>query len=259
MSDFLKIKSLLDDWYQKTNHIRFIENDPISIPHKFRKLPDIEIAGFFAAIMAWGNRKTIVLKCTDLLNRMDNAPHDFVSHAKKSELERLKGFVHRTLNETDVLYLVDFFCRWYAENDSLEKAFSRFITPTDTSVEKGLIGFRNLVFNTEYVPKRTQKHISSPVTNSATKRINMYLRWMVRKDRSGVDFGLWNDINPNQLVCPLDVHVHRVASHLDLLTRPQSDWKAAIELTNNLKKFDADDPIKYDFALFGLGLAGFAK
>ncbi len=254
-----ELKAFLELWYHKTNQSVFIDNDPISIPHRFSKRQDIEIAGFFAAIMAWGNRKTIINKCNVLLHHMDESPHDFILHAADSDLKRFEGFVHRTLNDTDVLYILAFLKQWYANNESLETAFSTGLKPSDAHVGPGLIGFNKLAFSVLPVSERTRKHIATPSRKSACKRLNMYLRWMVRKDESGVDFGLWNSIKPAQLICPLDVHVQRVASKLGLLERKQPDWLAAELLTNSLKDFDANDPVKYDYALFGLGISGFAK
>ncbi len=254
-----ELKAFLELWYHKTNQSVFIAHDPISIPHRFSKLQDIEIAGFFASIMAWGNRKTIVSKCTALLRFMDDSPHDFILHAAETDLKRFEGFVHRTLNDTDVLYILAFLRHWYTHNPSLETAFSSALKSTDQNVGPGLVGFNNLVFSIEPVSERTRKHIASPLRKSACKRLNMYLRWMVRNDESGVDFGLWNTIKPAQLICPLDVHVQRVATKLGLIQRKQSDWLAAVSLTESLKEFDAHDPVKYDYALFGLGISGFAK
>ena len=232
----------------------FIEDDPISIPHQFSQLQDIEIAGFFAAIFAWGQRKTIINKSNDLLTRMDNAPHQFITQHKESDLKNLRGFVHRTFNETDVLYFVERLNHFYAEHNSLEQAFAKHLTPTSKTVESALVGFYNDFFNLEFAPKRTQKHIASPAKNSTCKRINLYLKWMVRQDDCGVDFGCWQEIQASQLFIPLDVHVERYARQLKLLTRKQRDWKAVKELTKSLRQFDEKDPVKYDYALFGYGV-----
>jgi len=248
----------LDEWVEKTNRPSFIPNDPITIPHRFNKKQDIEIAGFFAAIMAWGNRKTIINKCSDLLERMDNAPHDFVLNSSNQELKRLEGFVHRTLNDTDVLFLIEFLSRWYSANPSLEQAFSSTLDSGDPTVENALKGFYNKVFTGEWISERTRKHIASPSKKSACKRLNMFLRWMVRSDQKGVDFGIWKTIKPSQLVCPLDIHVYRVANNLKILDRKAMDWKAATDLTKALRVLDPLDPVRYDFALFGLGVSGFA-
>ncbi|MFT4523128.1 MAG: hypothetical protein ACI8ZN_002080 [Bacteroidia bacterium] len=253
----MDIKALLDEWVEKVNQPNFIANDPIQIPHRFSKKQDIEIAGFFAAILAWGNRKSIINKCTDLLNRMDNAPFEFVTNANDEDLKRISGFVHRTFNDTDAWFLLNFLKKHYAEYDSLERAFSFGINPNDQTVQHGLEHFYNCVFGDQKI--RTQKHIATPYKKSACKRLNMYLRWMVRKDNNGVDFGLWSAIKMNQLVCPLDVHVQKAASVLGLTHRKQADWQTALELTEVLKSFDAFDPVKYDFALFGMGVAGYLK
>jgi len=235
----------------------FIPNDPISIPHRFKQLQDIEIAGFFAAILAWGNRKSIINSCNKLLSAMDNAPYDFVLHHQPKDLIPLQQFVHRTFNSTDLFWLLAFFQHHYLHHDSLETAFSQWMQPTDENVDAALNGFHRYVFSTavaEDYPERTKKHIAAPFKKSACKRLNMYLRWMIRKDDKGVDFGLWRSIKPAQLVCPLDVHVARVARRFDLLERQQNDWQTAVELTAHLKKLDPKDPVKYDFALFGLGV-----
>jgi len=257
MEAFIQHKKQLDTLYKKFNQPAFIENDPISIPHLFRKKQDIEIAGFFAAVFAWGQRKTIILKCTDLLQRMDNSPHEFITQFQEADLQKLVGFKHRTFNDTDLLYFVYFLHQWYTKNESLEQAFTKHLHPKDETIENGLNAFNSLFFGLSDVPHRTRKHIAAPIYKSACKRLNMYLRWMVRKDNQGVDFGIWKTIKTSQLVCPLDIHVQRSAIKLGLLTREQSDWKAAIELTENLKRLDKNDPVKYDFALFGLSIMPF--
>lgn len=248
------IKQLLDKHCRKYNNKSFIEADPVCIPHLFSKQQDIEIMGLFAAVFAWGQRATIINKCKELINRMDGAPYSFIKEHHEKDLKQLNGFKHRTFNDTDLLYFVYFLHHWYKKNPSLEIAFSRGIQQKDSTVENGLNEFRRVFFNLDHVPSRTFKHIASPLQHSACKRLNMYLRWMVRKDSNGVDFGIWKNIHTSQLVCPLDVHVQRVALALGLLQRTQSDWKAAVELTEALRLFDAYDPVKYDFALFGLGV-----
>ncbi len=248
------LKPFLDSKFRLYNQHSFIENDPICIPHLFSKKQDIEIMGFFAAIFAWGQRITIINKCKDLIERMDKSPHDFVLHHSTKDLKRLLNFKHRTFNDTDLLYFISFFKYWYSKNDSLEDAFLMNMKSNSVTIETGLNGFKELFFSLNDVPQRTLKHVSSPNQNSACKRINMYLRWMVRCDNNGVDFGLWKKIKPSQLFIPLDVHVQRVALKLNLLEREKSDWKAVIELTKKLRKFDSNDPVKYDFALFGLGI-----
>lgn len=247
---FEEIKALLDDRYDRYNNISFIENDPIVIPHSFSKLQDIEIAGFFAAVLAWGQRITIINKTRELMHMMGNSPHDFILNHAESDLKDLENFKHRTFNATDTLYFVAFFKWFYNQHNSLEEAF----LTQDGSMESALNQFHQLFFFLPYAPQRTQKHIASPARKSACKRLNMYLRWMVRSDDTGVDFGLWKNIKPAQLICPCDVHVDRVGRRLKLITRKLTDWQTALELTHNLKELDADDPVKYDFALFGLGI-----
>lgn len=236
------------------NQPDFIKADPICIPHLFSKQQDIEIAGLFAAIFAWGNRTTIIKKAKALLQLMDNAPYDFILNHTDRDLRRLEGFRHRTFNATDLLYFVSFLQAHYSKHASLETAFTQWMGAEDETVEKGLIGFYHYFFSLEHVPNRTRKHIASPEKNSSCKRLNMYLRWMVRKDSWGVDFGIWNQINASQLVCPIDLHVARVAKRFNLLTRVPVDWLAALELTSYLRQLDKSDPAKYDFALFGLGV-----
>jgi uncharacterized protein (TIGR02757 family) len=248
LADFLNRKA------EEYNTEAFIEADPISIPHLFSRKQDIEIAGLFAAIFAWGNRKMIIGKCKELMQRMDNSPYEFCLHLNETGLKRLTGFKHRTFNDTDLLYFVEFLHHHYKKYESLETAFSQWMTPSDITVENALNGFHHYFFSLPDAPMRTQKHIAAPFKNSACKRLNMFLRWMVRRDNCGVDFGIWQQISPAQLVCPVDVHVARVARRFQLLTRLQTDWLAALELTENLRKFDKNDPAKYDFALFGLGV-----
>ncbi|GAA4296003.1 TIGR02757 family protein [Nibribacter koreensis] len=249
-----QIKALLEDRYRRYNTLEFIANDPICIPHRFAQKQDIEIAGFFASILAWGQRKTIINKCTELMARMDNAPYQFILHHQDDDLKNLLGFKHRTFNDTDLLYLVHFFRWFYEQHDTLEEAFIGTGQTPLTSQKARLEHFYNLVFSLPEAPHRTRKHISTPAKKSACKRINMYLRWMVRKDASGVDFGIWNRMSPADLICPCDVHVQRVARKLNLIERTQSDWAMAEELTAHLRAYDPLDPVKYDFALFGLGI-----
>ncbi len=250
----MNIKQLLNQKVKQYNRPEFIANDPIAIPHLFTQPADIEIMGFFAAVFSWGQRITIINKCKDLIERMDGAPHDFIINHKQSDLKKMIGFKHRTFNDSDLLYFMNFLQDWYRRNSSLELAFSQGMYKKDKTIERGLNHFRTLFFSLPHVPNRTYKHIASPELHSACKRLNMFLRWMVRTDTKGVDFGIWKTISPAQLVCPLDVHVQRVAMQLGLLQRKQSDWQAAIELTENLKLLDASDPVKFDFALFGLGV-----
>ena len=248
------LKELLDIKFLQFNQVDFIKNDPISIPHKFQKLQDIEIMGFFAAMLAWGQRKTIINKCNELVNLFDNSPHEFMLYHTENDLKKLLNFKHRTFNTTDLLYFVHFFNSYYKENHSLETAFSQFLHHDDLNIEKSLVGFHDLFFSLPDFPTRTRKHIATPKRKAACKRLSMYLRWLVRKDTNGVDFGLWNSIKPSQLICPVDLHVARVAKRFNLLQRKQMDWQAALELTSYLKTLDENDPVKYDFALFALGV-----
>ena len=240
------------------NNLSFIPLDPVSIPHLFNKKQDIEIAGLFAATFAWGNRTTIINKCTELMKLMDNNPHDFIINHKEKDRKRFLGFRHRTFNDTDLLYFVSFLQYHYREHASLEGAFFpkeifSSLTKDDEIVERALSYFSTYFFSLEDVPPRTKKHVASPMKNSGCKRLNMYLRWMIRDDGKGVDFGIWKKARPSQLIIPLDLHVARVAKRLKLLTRPNADWQSALELTQNLRMFDKEDPVKYDFALFALG------
>ena len=244
---------------EEYNNLSFIPLDPVSIPHLFSKKQDIEISGLFAAVFAWGNRTTIINKCTELMKLMDNSPHDFIINHREKDRKRFIGFRHRTFNDTDLLYFVSFLQFHYLKNKSLEEAFFRkkiFSNANEESelIERALNNFSGYFFSMEDVPVRTRKHIASPMKNSGCKRLNMYLRWMVRNDGNGVDFGIWKKATPAQLIIPLDLHVARVAKRFKLLTRPNSDWKSALELTKNLRLFDAQDPVKYDFALFALGV-----
>ena len=254
--EFLALKDFLDVKVEQYNTPNFIANDPICIPHRFSKKQDIEIAAFFAAILAWGQRKTIINKCTDLFNRMDNDPYNFMLGHSDDDLRGLLGFKHRTFNDTDLLYFVAFFKYHYTTSDSLETGFlpDDFNSHTIFTAEHALNHFRTYFFSLPDSPRRTVKHISSPLQKSTCKRLNMFLRWMVRSDNKGVDFGVWNSILPSDLICPCDVHVDRVARRLNMISRKQTDWRTALELTEELRKFDPSDPVKYDFALFGLGV-----
>ncbi|RRN76960.1 TIGR02757 family protein [Pseudoxanthomonas sp. SGD-10] len=275
-----ELKTFLDRKVIQYNQPGFIENDPICIPHLFSKKQDIEIMGFWASILAWGQRITIINKSKELISLMDGVPHDFILNHEEVDLKRFERFKHRTFNYTDTLYFIRFFKAHYQNYDSLEDAFLPFKESVIReeflenavsfnmqresvcyahlselpSVEINLNYFRSYFFSLADYPQRTMKHISSPMKNATCKRINMFLRWMVRKDNYGVDFGIWNRIKPAQLICPCDVHVDRVARKLGLIERRQTDWKTALELTENLRRLDANDPVKYDFALFGLGV-----
>lgn len=247
-----QLKELLDESVARYNTPGFIEHDPVSIPHQFKKKQDIEIAGLFAATLAWGQRITIINKCNDLLTRMDHAPYQFVLHHSENDLKSLLSFKHRTFNATDTLYFVAFLKWYYQQYKSLEDAF--MVSSEEETIEQGLIRFQQQFFSLEEAPSRTRKHIPTPERKSTCKRMVMYLRWMVRQDDKGVDFGIWKKIKPAQLVCPCDVHVDRVARQFKLIKRKQTDWLTALELTAQLRKFDPLDPVKYDFALFGLGI-----
>jgi uncharacterized protein (TIGR02757 family) len=249
-----ELKEFLNKKVALYNKPSFIKDDPISIPRSFSKKQDIEIAGFFAAIFSWGNRTTIINKSRELMQLMDNAPHEFCLHRSDNDLKKLLSFKHRTFNATDLLYFLSFFKMHYSQNSSLETAFTKWMGNTDKTVENGLNGFYQYFFSLTDVPGRTRKHIAAPQKQSSCKRINMFLRWMVRNDNAGVDLGIWKNISPAQLICPVDVHVARVARQLELLQRKPVDWQAALELTDHLRKLDRADPVKYDFALFGTGV-----
>jgi len=252
------MNSHLRDWLNEQvdlyNRPEFIENDPISIPHRFTQKQDIEIAGLMAAVFAWGNRRTIINKSTEFLKLMDDAPHDFLINHTENDLKRFEHFKHRTFQPIDALYFIQFLSEFYKNHTSLE---SLFIVGTESAnMEEGLIHFHERFFEVPYALRRTKKHIPSPAFNSTCKRLNMFLRWMVRRDEKGVDFGIWQQIKPSTLICPIDVHVATTARTLQLLTRTANDWKSALELTENLKIYDRDDPVKYDFALFSTGIFG---
>ena len=250
------LKIFLDKKVKEYNNVHFIKDDPVSLPHVFTKKQDIEIAGFFAATFAWGIRKTIIHKGMSLFQLMDNAPYDFCIHHSESDLKKLEGFWHRTFNDTDLLYFISFFKYHYSKKDSLESAFfnKKTLSAKDNVIENALNYFNRYFFSLEDIPCRTKKHVAAPNRNSSCKRLNMFLRWMVRHDNNGVDFGIWKKIKPSDLICPIDLHVARVSRKLNLLSRKQVDWITAIELTEQLRKFDPADPVKYDFALFGLGI-----
>jgi uncharacterized protein (TIGR02757 family) len=249
-----RLKELLDKQVLHFNREAFIEKDPISIPHRFSTKQDIEIAGLFAALFAWGNRVSIINSCDKLLKTMDNAPFDFVQNFSERDMKPLLSFAHRTFNTTDLFYTLEFLKAHYLKWDSLETAFSQFINKQSTNIAPALSGFHHYFFSLEDAPQRTRKHIATPERNSACKRLNMYLRWMVRRDGL-VDFGLWNRLRPAQLICPVYIHVGRVARHFNLLQRKQNDWSAALELTARLIKMNPEDPVIYDFALFGMGIS----
>jgi uncharacterized protein (TIGR02757 family) len=248
------LRALLDLKYQQYNTPDFIAEDPIRIPHQFSRKEDIEVAGFLSALIAWGQRKTILHNGQALMERMDLAPIDFVRQATESDLDRLAGFVHRTFNSVDARALVLALREVYAKHGGLEAIFSVAMQAESPDVGPGIVHARSVITGVADFPARTHKHLANPAAGSSAKRINMYLRWMVRQDDRGVDFGLWKGISPHQLICPLDVHTGKVARKLGLLQRKQNDWKAALELTQGLRAFCPEDPVRYDFSLFGLGV-----
>ncbi len=252
--DDAELKAFLDEQVAFYNRPAFIEHDPIQIPHRFSDLADIEIMGFWTAVLAWGQRPTILKKASLLIELMDGAPADFVKNHQDSDLDRFLAFKHRTFNATDTLYFLHFFQHYYRVHDTLEDAF--LPAPGQANpVEAGLIAFHDRFCADPFFPERTRKHIATPARGSTCKRLLMFLRWMVRHDDAGVDFGLWKRIRPDQLIMPVDVHVDRVARLLGLLTRPKTDWRTALELTDRLRAFYPSDPVRYDFALFGLGVS----
>lgn len=247
------LQDFLDQKVAEYNQPSFIELDPISIPHRYSKKQDIEIAGLFAAVLAWGQRKTIINKCLELFEKMDHSPHEFLISHQENDLKAFLSFKHRTFTATDTLYFIEFLSQFYRKHETLEDAFLSG-QGSDQAIEKSLIGFHRTFFDLPDAPSRTRKHIATPERKSACKRLNMFLRWMVRQDDKGVDFGIWTRLQPKDLICPCDLHVDRVARKLGLITRKQTNWQTALELTTRLREFDPKDPVKYDFALFGLGV-----
>ena len=244
--------SLLEEKYREYDKVTFIEPDPINVPHQFTLKQDIEIAGFLSATISWGNRTAIVGNARRLVRMMDNAPYDFLLQARPADFKPFLRFVHRTFNGDDCLFFLTSLQNIYKQHHSLEPLF---ITMNEQGAAHAISRFRDIFLSTEHL-KRSEKHLANPLAGSAAKRINMFLRWMVRRDVNGVDFGLWRSVDPSTLVCPLDVHVGRVARALGLLCRTQNDWTAALELTESLREFDPGDPVKYDYALFGMGING---
>lgn len=249
-----KLILFLNEKAEQYNQPFFISADPISIPHLFSSKQDIEIAAFFAAVFAWGNRTAIIKKTKELFTLMDHAPYAFITGHSEQDLKAFLHFKHRTFNATDLLYFIWFLHNHYQKYSSLEDAFIPTHPSATPSIEERLVHFHNYFFSLAEAPDRTKKHIATPARNSACKRLNMFLRWMVRKDNNGVDFGIWQRIEQRDLICPLDLHVARVARGLQLLQRKQNDWQAALELTKILRTLDPSDPVKYDFALFGIGI-----
>ena len=252
--DINALKDFLNSRVEIYNRPAFIQADPISIPHLFSKREDIEIMGFFASILAWGQRPTILNKCKELIEVFEQMPYFFILNIKKRELELLPDFKHRTFNKADLICFIGFLQFVFQEYGSLEMAFFGHLNSEQNKVEAGLNRFHKLFVGMKSFLPRSVKHISAPFKNSACKRLSMYLRWMVRKDKKGVDFGIWNAISPADLICPCDLHVDRVSRKLGLIQRSKTDWLTAVELTENLRIFDPMDPVKYDFALFGLGI-----
>ena len=246
-----EIKEFLDEKAALYNQISFLDTDPIQIPHRFSKKEDIEISAFLTATIAWGNRKSIIQNASRLMELLDESPFDFIMNFQPTMEKRFSGFVHRTFNEVDLIYFLKGLQHIYARHGGLEAIFSKY--SEEKSLQQAIHEFRTHFFELPH-PKRTEKHISDPLKNSAAKRINMFLRWMVRDNSTGVDFGLWKSISPAQLSCPLDVHSGNVARKLKLLKRKSNDARAVRELDIALRKLDPIDPVKYDFALFGLGV-----
>lgn len=246
-----ELKEFLDQKVIQYHNPIFIETDPIQIPHMFSKKEDIEIAGFLTAIISWGNRKMIIKNASNMMERFDNAPYDFIMNHSDSDLKNIEGFVHRTFNAIDLQCFIKSLQHIYKKHGGLENVLS--IKSDAVNYAQSISSFKQLFFEISHA-LRTEKHISDPMKNSAAKRINMFLRWMVRDNLAGVDFGMWKSHDPKHLSCPLDVHSGNVARKLGILKRKQNDWKAVYELDTSLRAFDANDPVKYDFALFGLGV-----
>ncbi len=246
-----ELKEFLDAKVIQYNNLKFIESDPIQIPHKFLLKEDIEISAFLTATIAWGNRKMIINNAQKMMALLGDSPYDFIMNHKEHHLEKFEGFVHRTFNETDIKQFIQSLRYIYLNYNSLEYIFNTY--SENDSLQYAIHKFKAIFFEIEH-PKRTKKHVSDPLKGSAAKRLNMFLRWMVRNDTAGVDFGIWKSLSPSQLSCPLDVHSGNVARKLGLLKRTQNNAKALAELDTNLRKLDPLDPVKYDFALFGLGV-----
>lgn len=250
----IELKAFLDKKVEEFNTPKFIKDDPIGLPHQFSKLQDIEIIGFWTAMLAWGRRSSIIKSGQRLIDLMDNAPYDFIVNHEEKDRKKFLAFKHRTFQPIDTLWFLEFLQWFYKQNESLETAFSIHLKPKDKTIENALIGFHELFFSLPNAPDRTRKHIATPLRKSTCKRLCMFLRWMVRQDKKGVDFGLWQQIRPAQLLIPLDVHVDRIARKYKLIQRKQTDWLTVLELTQKLRNFDDQDPVKYDYALFGIGV-----
>lgn len=247
-----ELHDFLEMAYRRYNTSNFIEDDPISIPHQFSRKEDIEIAGFLAATIAWGQRKTIIRNAQQLVDWMDQSPYEFICQHQAKDRLPFQQFVHRTFNGEDATYFLEALQHIYTQQGGLEAVFKTGLE-LNSGTALALNHFHDNFFSLEHSPQRTRKHVANPSKGSSAKRINMYLRWMVRQDPIGVDFGIWKSISPATLFLPLDVHTGNVGRKLGLLKRKQNDWKSVVEITEALRKFDPNDPIKYDFALFGLG------
>jgi uncharacterized protein (TIGR02757 family) len=246
-----EIKDFLEAKVLQFNTVSFIEDDPISIPHRYTQKEDIEISGFLASSIAWGNRKMIKTNGLRLMVMMSDSPYDFVINHQEHHLKKLAGFAHRTFNTEDLIHFIKALRHIYTTKNGLEGIFDRF--QQKDSLQFAIHQLHEVFFEISH-SQRTVKHIADPIKGSAAKKINLFLRWMIRNDNSGVDFGLWKSISPSKLSCPLDVHSGNVARKLGLLKRKQNDAKAVMELDSILRQLDPQDPVKYDFALFGLGV-----
>lgn len=246
-----ELKQFLDYKSDEYNRPEFISSDPVQIPHRFSKKEDIEISGFLTATIAWGQRKSIIKNALELMQLMDESPFEFVMNHEEKDLIKLQHFVHRTFNNSDLICFLKSLRHLYTRYQGMENIFQQHAE--NHSLQRAIHQFKQVFFELPH-PVRTEKHVSDPLSGSAAKRINMFLRWMVRRDNRGVDLGIWKSLSPSQLSCPLDVHSGQVARKLGLITRTQNDAKALVELDANLRRLDAEDPVKYDFALFGLGV-----
>ncbi len=252
MNELQNIKELLDEKYFQFNNTAFIETDPISIPHQFTKKEDIEIAALLVATIAWGQRISIINNGNKLMRLMNDEPHDFIMNFSKKDAVRFESFVHRTFNATDCIFFLNSLKHIYTKQGGLEAAFSTNFSSKEVDVKNAITNFREMFLSVTH-EHRSEKHISNPYAKSSAKRLCMFLRWMVRKDKHGVDFGIWKSIKSSQLCLPLDLHTGNVSRKLGLLQRTQNDWQAVEEITYVLRNFDKNDPVKYDFSLFGLG------
>jgi uncharacterized protein (TIGR02757 family) len=245
------VKSLLEEMTRKYNTPDFIKNDPVSVPHRFHRKQDIEIAGFFSALFAWGRRETAINKANQLMNLMDVQPYEFICNANTKDFKRFESFCHRTFQGDDILFLIAALRKLYHRFPSMEDCLASL--HSEDSIGQTISNFRKYLLESDHL-KRSAKHLPDPARGSAAKRLNLFLRWMVRKDQCGVDFGIWDFPGAHQLKLPLDVHSGKTARMLGLLSRPQNDWKAVEEVSSALLEFDPHDPVKYDYALFGLGI-----